>query len=103
MLGRILMSGALAATVGACAIESRTVVAAEDACTVYGFRMGTSEYRQCQSREAEARRLGRMPAGYSDAQLMAASQAACSSYGLAPYTDPYQRCVRREYAYRRPA
>lgn len=102
MLGRILMAGAVAASLGACAVENRTVVAADDPCLTYGFRLGTSEYRQCQSREAEARRTGRMRAGYSDVQLMADSQRACNSYGLMPYTDPYQRCVRNEYAYRSP-
>lgn len=103
MLGRILMIGAAATALGACSIENRTVLAADDACSVYGFRLGTSEYERCQSREAAARRAGRMRAGYSQAQLMADSQAACSSYGLTPYTDRYERCVRGEYAYRQPA
>jgi len=103
MLGRIMMASALAVALGACTVERRTVVAGNDACTSYGFRVGTAEYEQCQTRESDARQLGRMHAGYSDAQLNADSQAACSSYGLKPYTDPYQRCVRTEYAYRRPA
>lgn len=102
MLGRILMAAALAAAVGACTVERRTVVAGNDACTSYGFRIGTAEYEQCQTRESDARKLGRMSAGYSEAQLNADSRAACSSYGLAPYTEAYQRCVRTEYAYRHP-
>jgi hypothetical protein len=102
MLGRILMVGAAAAALGACSVETRTVVAADDACSVYGFRVGSVEYSRCQSREAAARRAGRMRAGYSQAQFVADSQAACSSYGLAPYTDRYERCVRNEYAYRQP-
>src|SRR5512143_3187447 len=102
MLGRILMVGAAAAALGACSVETRTVVAADDACSVYGFRVGSAEYSRCQSREAAARRAGRMRAGYGQAQLVADSQAACSSYGLAPYTDRYERCLRNEYAYRQP-
>ena len=102
MLGRILMIGATAAALGACSVETRTVVASDDACTVYGFRIGSPEYRQCETREVAARRAGRMRVGYSQAQLVTDSQAACSSYGLTPYTDRYERCVRSEYAYRQP-
>lgn len=102
MVGRILMAGALAAVLAACAVEHRTVVG-QDSCMTYGFTAGTAAYERCQTREAEARRLGRMRAGYTQAQLMADSQNACLSYGLTPYTDRYERCVHAEYAYRQPA
>lgn len=101
MLKHILFVAAVAVSLGACATETRTVLVTDDACAAYGFRVGTPEYGQCQTREAAARRTGRVQAGYSDAQIMADSQAACRSYGLA-YGAGYDRCVQREYAARRP-
>lgn len=103
MYGRLALATLAAAIVGACATETRVVVAGDDACAVYGFRIGSPEYNQCQARELAARRQGRMVVGYSDAQLMADSQAACRSYGLSPYGAGYERCVQREFAARRPA
>ena len=102
MAGRIPAVVALAMGLMACTVEHRTVIG-QDSCMTYGFTVGTPEYQQCQTREAEARRLGRMRAGYTQAQLMTDSQNACRSYGLVPYTDRYERCVRAEYAYRQPA
>jgi hypothetical protein len=102
MVGRILVLGALATTLAACAVERRTVVG-QDACMTYGFAAGSPQYWQCQTREADARRLGRMRAGYAQAQLAADSQNACRSYGLTPYTEAYERCVRAEVTYRQPA
>jgi hypothetical protein len=93
MLGRIVVIGAMAAIVGACATETRTVVA-EDVCAGYGLSIDSPEYRKCQARE------GRAGTGHTPAQLMTASRAACSSYGIAAYTQQYERCVRNEYAYR---
>lgn len=101
MIGRILMVGAVAAALGACATETRTVVA-EDVCSTYGFAVNSPEYRRCQSREADARRSGRMSAGTNQTQLVADARAACQSYGIAPYTERYERCVRNEVAYRAP-
>jgi hypothetical protein len=92
MLGRIVTIGAMAAVVGACATETRTVVA-EDVCASYGLRVDSPEYRKCQARE------GRAGPGYTPAELMTASRAACSSYGIMAYTQQYERCVRNEYAY----
>jgi len=92
----------VAATLGGCGTETRTVLVTDDACAAYGFRVDTPEYRQCQSREANARLQGRVRFGYSEAQTVADAQAACRSYGLAPYSDVYDRCVQREYAARRP-
>jgi hypothetical protein len=103
MLGRVLLAAAVTAALSACTVERKTVVAGSDACTTYGFQVGTPQYQHCQTREADARKLGRLPAGTTDAQLNAESQSACMSYGLAPYTEAYQRCVNAEYAYRRPA
>lgn len=103
MLGRILFVAVAAAALGACATETRVVVAGDDACTVYGFRAGTAEYAQCQSRELAARRQGRVAvAAYSSEQVMAASQAACRSYGIAAYSAGFDQCVQREFAARRP-
>ncbi len=102
MLSRILMVGVAAAALGACATETRTVMLSDDACSSYGFALNSPEYRRCKSREADARKAGRVSAGYSQAQLSTDARSACQSYGIAPYTDAYERCVRNEIAYRAP-
>ena len=102
MRARLLAIGAAAALVGGCSTETHTIVA-EDACAAYGLPTYSAQYRECQTREAAARRMGRAQPGYGSARLMADSQMACQSYGLTPYTDMYERCVRREYAFRTPA
>lgn len=94
--------GAAAAFIAGCSTETHTIVT-EDACAAYGLPVNSAQYRECQTREAAARRSGRAQSGYSSARLRADSQVACQSYGLAPYTDMYERCVRREYALRAPA
>jgi hypothetical protein len=93
MVGRIVAIGALAVGLGACATETRTVVA-EDVCAGYGLSIDSPEYRKCQARE------GRAGSSYTPTQLMTAARAACSSYGITAYTEQYERCVRNEYAYR---
>lgn len=102
MLNRILMVGVAVVALGACTTETRTVMLSDDACSSYGFTIGTSEYRKCKSREADARSAGRMSAGTSQAQLSRDARVACQAYGIAPYTDAYERCVRNEMAYRAP-
>lgn len=92
----------VALSAGACAVEHRTVVVADDPCTTYGFTASSSDYVRCQQRIADQRRYGRAAAGYSDAQLVADSQAACLSYGLPRGTAQYDRCVKNEVAARRP-
>jgi hypothetical protein len=102
MLVRLILIAATAAALGACASETRVVVAASDPCTAYGFRPGTTAYAQCQSRELAARQQGRVIVGYPDAQIMADSQAACRSYGIVPYSAGFDQCVQREFQARRP-
>lgn len=102
MLARLIFIAMAAAALGACATETRVVVAANDPCTVYGFRPGTTAYAQCQSRELAARQQGRVIVGYPDAQIMADSQAACRSYGIVPYSAGFDQCVQREFQARRP-
>jgi len=99
---RIVLAVMAALALGACATETRTVVVAEDPCSTYGFRVGSSEYRLCRDREAEARRRGRMSPSYAEARIVADSQAACQSYGLHPYSSAYESCVRQEHEARRP-
>ena len=99
---RIVLAVMAALALGACATETRTVVVAEDQCSTYGFRVGSSEYRLCRDREAEARRRGRMSPSYAEARIVADSQAACQSYGLHPYSSAYESCVRQEHEARRP-
>lgn len=102
MPGRMLMMAVAAVVLGACATETRLVVA-DDACTAYGFRPGTVEYANCQSREQAARRQGRVAiAAYSSDQVMAQSQAACRSYGIVQPSAGFDQCVQREFAARRP-
>lgn len=102
MLGRLLLIAATATALGACATETRLVVA-DDACTAYGFRPGTAEYANCKSREAAARSQGRVAvAAYSSQQVLADSQAACRSYGIVLYSAGFDQCVQREFAARRP-
>jgi len=93
----------LALSVGACAVEHRTVVVADDPCTSYGFTASSADYVRCQQRIADQRRYGRMTAGYSEAQIVADSQAACVSYGILRGSAQYDRCVQNEVAARRPA
>ena len=93
MLGRIVVIGAVAALLGACSIENRTMVG-EDVCAGYGLKVGSPEYDKCRSRE------GRAGSGYTQPQLMLASRSACQSYGITPYTESFERCVRNEYAWR---
>ncbi len=102
MPGRILVIAVAAMALGACATETRFVVA-DDACTAYGFRAGTAEYANCQSREQAARRQGRVAnTAYSSDQVMAQSQEACRSYGIVPPSAGFDQCVQREFAARRP-
>jgi hypothetical protein len=92
----------LALAAGACAVEHRTVVAAEDPCTTYGFTASSADYARCQARLAEQRRLGRVAASYGDARIIADSQMACTGYGIPRGTPSYDRCVQDEFAARRP-
>lgn len=95
MLGRIVVISAVsavAAMLGACSVETRTV--GEELCAGYGLSVGSSEYRKCRDRE------GRSDKGYTPERLMTASRAACQSHGIAPYTERFERRVRNEYAYR---
>jgi len=92
----------LALAAGACAVERKTVVAADDPCTSYGFTASTADYARCQARLADQRRLGRVGANYGDARIIADSQAACASYGIPRGTAQYNRCVQDEFAARRP-
>jgi len=93
----------VALSAGACAVEHRTVVVADDPCTSYGFTASSTDYVRCQQRIAEQRRYGRMTVGYSEAQIVADSQVACVSYGISRGTAQYDRCVQNEVAARRPA
>jgi hypothetical protein len=72
MFVRIVAIGVLIGALGACAMETRSIVASDAAA-------GSTA---------------------SEAQLMTTARAACQSYGLAPYTERFERCVRNEYAYR---
>ncbi len=100
---RILAVVSAVALAAACSYtETRTVAAADDSCTVYGYTPGTTAYNICVEREAAARRRGRMAADYAEARIVTDSQDACISYGLVRGTDRYDRCVQREIAYRRP-
>jgi hypothetical protein len=88
---------------GACATEHRTVVvAADDACTRYGFTAATVDYVRCQEQVAVARGAGRRVVVESQAQLVAESQAACEAYGLPRGTAQFDRCIQDEFAARRP-
>jgi len=102
MLKRLVPVLVAAVALGACATETRVVVAPDDACATYGFRVGTAAYDQCRAREYSARQQGRVVVGYSEAQIYADAQAACRAYGLVPYDRTYDVCVQREYAARRP-
>jgi hypothetical protein len=101
MMKGVMMFG-LALVGGACAVERKTVVAAGDPCTAYGFTASTADYAHCQALLAEQRRLGRVVVGYGDARIIADSQVACTSYGLPRGTAQYDRCVQDEFAARRP-
>ncbi|HJQ58026.1 MAG TPA: hypothetical protein VJ890_14040 [Vineibacter sp.] len=94
------------ALTAACTVrETKTVVVpaggAENACVGYGFTPGTTAYDNCVSREADARRRGRMQRDYAETALVSDSQAACASYGLSPGSASYQNCVRYEVDARR--
>jgi hypothetical protein len=102
MRDRFALAGLLALGLAGCVTETRTVVAADDICSTYGFKVSSPEYRLCRDREAEARRQGRVSPSYAEARIVADSQAACQSYGLHPYSDRYEECVRNEHAARRP-
>jgi hypothetical protein len=98
-----LLALAVLALCAACSSEQHTmVVAADDACTRYGFTAATADYIRCQRQIAAARRAIPVVVGVGDTQLVAESQAACDSYGLLRGTAPYDRCVRDEFAARRP-
>jgi hypothetical protein len=90
-------------SVGACAVEHRTVVVSDDPCTSYGFTASSSDYVRCQQRVADQRRYVRVTVGYSEAQIVSDSQVACASYGIPRGTAQYDRCVQNEVAARRPA
>jgi hypothetical protein len=81
---RIALAGLVALGVAGCVTETRTVIAADDVCSTYGFKVSSPEYRLCRDREAEARRQGRVSPSYAEARIVADSQAACQSYGLHP-------------------
>jgi hypothetical protein len=102
MIKQALVLALVALSAGACAVEHRTVVVADDPCTSYGFTASSADYVRCQQRVADQRRYGRVATGYSEAQIVSDSQAACLSYGLARGTAPYDRCVQNEVAARRP-
>ena len=102
MLARLIFIAAAAVALGACATETRVVVAPNDPCTAYGFTPGSTAYAQCHSRELAARQQGRVIVGYPDAQIMADAQAACRSYGIVPYNAGFDQCVQREFQARRP-
>lgn len=102
MIKQALVLALVALSAGACAVEHRTVVVADDPCTSYGFTASSADYVRCQQRVADQRRYGRVAAGYSEAQIVSDSQAACLSYGLPRGTAPYDRCVQNEVAARRP-
>jgi hypothetical protein len=99
---RIGFAAVVAFGVAACVSETRTVVATEDVCYTYGFKVSSPEYRLCRDREAAARRQGRATPSYAEARIVGDAQAACQSYGLHPYSDRYEDCVRREHEARRP-
>lgn len=73
----------------------------EQACMNYGFVPGTDSYNRCVSREATARAQGRVPMGYTVANLDADARNACYSYGLTPGSVMYDRCVGNEIDARR--
>lgn len=102
MKKQALVLALVALAMGACAVENRTVVVADDPCTSYGFAASSADYARCQQRVADQRLCGRVAVGYSDAQIVADSQTACLSYGLPRGTAPYDRCVQNEVAARRP-
>ncbi len=102
MIKQALVLALVALAAGACAVEHRTVVVADDPCTSYGFTASSADYVRCQQRVADQRRYGRAAVGYSEAQIASDSQTACLSYGLPRGTAPYDRCVQNEIAARRP-
>ncbi len=103
MMKQALVFALVALSAGACAVENRTVVVADDPCTSYGFTASSADYVRCQQSVADQRRFGRAAMGYSNAQIVADSQTACLSYGLPRGTASYDRCVQNEVAARRPA
>jgi hypothetical protein len=102
MIKQALVLALVALAAGACAVEHRTVVVADDPCTSYGFTASSADYVRCQQRVADQRRYGRAAVGYGEAQIVSDSQTACLSYGLPRGTAPYDRCVQNEIAARRP-
>jgi hypothetical protein len=100
---RAVFMAMVALAAGGCATEQRTVVvAADDACTRYGFSSATADYVRCQQQVAAARRTTVVVAGVSSAELIAQSQIACDGYGVPRGTATYDRCVQDEFAARRP-
>ncbi len=69
MLGRIVVFGALAAMLGACSVETRTI-AANDPCMGYGLSPGSAAYEKCRAGE------GRSGSAATPAQLMTAARSA---------------------------
>jgi hypothetical protein len=61
----MVLGSALAA--GACAVEHRTIVAADDPCTTYGVTASSADYARCQARVAEQPRA----VNYGDARIVA--------------------------------
>lgn len=87
----------------ACAVEHRTVVvAADDACTRYGFTTSSGDYVRCQQLLAEQRLAGRVAARYGNARIIADSRSACAAYGVPSGSANFDRCVQDEFAARRP-
>ncbi len=103
MIRQLLISGLIALSVGACAVEHRTqVVTADDACARYGFTSSSADYIRCQNMLANQRRAGRAAANYDSTRMTADAQAACESYGVPRGSANFDRCVQDEFAARRP-
>ena len=102
MFCRILILSAIALSAGACAVEHRAVVAAEDPCGRYGFTASSVDYGRCQNALARQRQAGRVSRGYSESRLSVDAQMACDSYGVPRGGAQYDRCVQDEIVARRP-
>ena len=55
MMKQALGLAPLALSAGACAVEHRTVVVADDPCTSYGFTASSADYARCQPCRAARR------------------------------------------------
>src|SRR5260370_36063878 len=102
MLNRIALAGLVALGLAGCVTETRTVVAADDVCSTYGFKVSSPEYRLCRDREAAGHRSGRASPSYAEARIVADTQAACQSYGRTPYWDDSEEFVRQRNGGSRP-